>query len=131
MTAPGSKDVTRELFQIARDYIELAWLTRSGWQLAFENEFKHPPINLIELETYKAKRIAEGKIKAAKICEIAKQFAEVTGVPASHVGYYSRVMDLDEEDGYKARKEAAMMRDEAEKDFDSVYPDWGNNKAWD
>jgi len=128
---PGVKDVTRELFQIARDYVELAWLTKTGWLRAFENEYRRLPVDDIELEAFRGRVISDGRIKAAKICELAKQFADITGVPASHVGYYSRVMDLDEEDSYKARKEAAMIRAEQERDFDSVYPDWGNNKVWD
>lgn len=124
----GAKDVTRELFQVARDYVELAWLTKTGWMRAFENEYKRPAVDDIELEAFRGRTISEGRIKAAKICELAKQFAEITGVPASHVGYYSRVMDLDEDDSYKARKEAAMIQAEADANYESKWEGYDPDK---
>lgn len=124
MTANYATEVVRGMFREAKRLIELEFISDSALEDLFSKTHKRQPGGAEELSDFRAKYVMDAKVKAGKICELARQFAELTGVSAVFVGYYSRVTSDSDEDDYKERKEARIIRDNADADYRAKWADY-------
>lgn len=127
MTANYATEVVRGMFREARRLIELELISDATLETLFFKTHNRQPTGAEELSDFRIRYVMDSKIKAGKVCELARQFAELTGVSAVFVGYYSRVIEGDEDD-YKERKEARIIRDNADADYTAKWADYDSDR---
>jgi hypothetical protein len=124
--------VYTELSLVARDYLTLVWVTVPGWKTAFKKQFNREPADEVELQAFTRRTVDEGHEKAMKVKDLARQFAVITNSHSDFLKYFQDITKVENgEDDYKMHKEAQLMAEERERNFDAIYPDWGDNKVWD
>ena len=128
MTGGGERELVREVYQMARDYVETAWITRSGWLTVFERELHRLPADEIEYQTFRDRKIHENRIKAQSICHLAQSLASVLNLSENTQAYFQKVMTLEpDEDTYKERKESAIIQKIADDDYNDRWGDYEHN----